>query len=272
MILWCFLGLALANPASMLEAANDHYLAGEYAAAAQGYGTLIQTGHASGDLYYNLGNARYREGELAQAVLAWKRAEWLLPRDGDILANLDRARGQAVDGIATDSGPRIYFLSRMLSVGEQAWAAAWLLGLLGLLFGWRRARAGASLSIPVVLLGVPGALLLVSAAGEMHRQTRQTPAVLVAPHGRGGDPGAGGGQAPHFPAGRSPGLGSRGGPGRGPACGTHARVIHPRLQEFPCVPSQSFWCSFPSPAAAGSDESSTSPMPSSATTAPSRSG
>ena len=182
MILWCFMGLALANPASMLEAANDHYLAGEYAAAAQGYGTLIQTGHASGDLYYNLGNARYREGELAQAVLAWKRAEWLLPRDGDILANLDRARGQAVDGIATDSGPRIYFLSRMLSVGEQAWAAAWLLGLLGLLFGWRRARAGASLSIPVVLLGVPGALLLVSAAGEMHRQTRQTPAVLVAPH------------------------------------------------------------------------------------------
>ncbi len=177
-----FLGLALANPASLLETANDHYLAGEYVEAAQGYGTLIQTGHTSGDLYYNLGNALYREGELAQAVLAWKRAEWLLPRDGDILANLDRARGQALDGIATDSGPRIYFLSRMLSVGEQAWASAWLLGLLGLLFVWRRARPVASLSIPVVLLGVPGALLLVSAAGELNRQGRQTPAVLVAPH------------------------------------------------------------------------------------------
>ena len=176
-LLWA--SLVLAGPMDTLEKANTHYLAGEYAEAVDDYSSLVEVGHATGDLYYNLGNALYRNGDLALALLAWKRAQWLAPRDGDILANLQRVRSQAVDDLELDSGPRLFFLSRSLSVGEQGWLAAWLLALVGALLLSRRFRPRLEVGIPVLLLGAPGALLAFSALRGHSQFMERMPAVVV---------------------------------------------------------------------------------------------
>ena len=171
--------LAWGGPADTLEKANTHYLAGEYVEAVEGYSSLIEVGHATGDLYYNLGNALYRKGDMAQALLAWKRAQWLSPRDGDILANLQRVRAQAVDGLELDSGPQLFFLRRSLSVGEQGWLAAWLLAIVGGVLLVRRFRPGLEVGIPILLLGTPGALLALSAFRGQSQFVERMPAVVL---------------------------------------------------------------------------------------------
>jgi len=52
------------------------------------YQSLIDKGYRSQALYYNLGNARFRAGRLGRAVLDYKRALYLTPRDPDVRANL----------------------------------------------------------------------------------------------------------------------------------------------------------------------------------------
>ncbi len=48
-------------------------------------------------LFYNLGNAYYKQGDHGRAILNYRRAQQLAPRDPDIEANLALARAQAVD-------------------------------------------------------------------------------------------------------------------------------------------------------------------------------
>jgi tetratricopeptide (TPR) repeat protein len=177
-LLW--MSVAWAAPADALDKANSAYLAGEYSEAVEGYSSLVELGHATGDLYYNLGNALYRNADPASALLAWKRAEWLSPRDGDILANLERVRSQSVDNLDLDSGPRLFFLRRTLSVGEQGWIAGWLLALVGGLVLARRLRPGLEVGIPMLLLGAPGVLLSISAVRGHLQFVAHMPGVVLA--------------------------------------------------------------------------------------------
>ena len=179
MMVFVWAALAWSGPVDTLDQANTHYIAGEYAEAADAYLYLVEAGNRTGDVYYNLGNALYREGDVGSALLAWKRAQWLSPRDGDILANLERGRSQAVDGLEVDSGPGLFFLRRSLSVGEQGWLAAWLIALVGGLLLARRFRPGFEVGIPVLLLGVPGAVLAFSALQGHGQFMARMPAVVL---------------------------------------------------------------------------------------------
>lgn len=81
------------------EQANQLYIDGEYAAAITEYNKILQAGYHSAELYYNLGNAYFREGHLGQAIANYLRARRLDPRDDDILANLQFARQYTIDKI-----------------------------------------------------------------------------------------------------------------------------------------------------------------------------
>jgi len=48
-------------------------------------------------LFYNLGNAYFKQGDYGRSILNYRRAERLAPRDPDIKANLVLARAQMVD-------------------------------------------------------------------------------------------------------------------------------------------------------------------------------
>ena len=85
-ILWLVgLTAALAGPSDDFKAANQLYDAGKFAEAAAAYEKIEpKTAH----VYYNLGNALFRQDKLGLAVLNYERARKLSPRDPDILANL----------------------------------------------------------------------------------------------------------------------------------------------------------------------------------------
>lgn len=85
------------SPAEAMLAANRLYEAGEFAQAAEAYQNLIDQGLEDGAVYYNLGNAWFKQGDLGRAILNYRRAELLAPRDADVRANLLLARGQTVD-------------------------------------------------------------------------------------------------------------------------------------------------------------------------------
>lgn len=141
-------GVALAqapSPTDLMEEANDQYERGEYAAAAQQYEALIDSGYEDATLYYNLGNAYFRNGDVGRAVLNYLRAEELSPRDADIRANLELARSRTVDRV--ESGGESLFASvsnaarRWVTVGEMGvislllWAASAI--AIGTLIVWR---------------------------------------------------------------------------------------------------------------------------------------
>ncbi len=68
--------------------ANDSFKKGDYNVAINSYRDIIERGVRNASVYYNLGNAYYKANEIGKAVLSYKRALRLSPRDKDIKNNL----------------------------------------------------------------------------------------------------------------------------------------------------------------------------------------
>ena len=79
--------------------ANRAYKNDQFQEAVDGCLKLIANGNKNGHIYYNLGNAYYRLGDLGKAILFFERARLLLPREDDLIFNLSHARNQAVDAV-----------------------------------------------------------------------------------------------------------------------------------------------------------------------------
>ena len=58
----------------LFREANDLYAEGDHGAAAEVYEAILAGGFLNADVYYNLANARYMDGDVAQAVLGYERA------------------------------------------------------------------------------------------------------------------------------------------------------------------------------------------------------
>jgi len=107
-----FLSLAIAGisyadeAAQTFEQANQLYLQAKYPDAITQYEKIIQSGFESGELYFNLGNAYYKSGNIQKAILNYERAKQLLPQDEDVQFNLQLANLQVVDKI--DTVPRLF--------------------------------------------------------------------------------------------------------------------------------------------------------------------
>jgi tetratricopeptide (TPR) repeat protein len=70
---------------------NTAYQQGAYDVAARSYQQVVDAGLESGPLYFNLGNAHFKNGRLGRAILNYERAERILPRDPDVRVNLSYA-------------------------------------------------------------------------------------------------------------------------------------------------------------------------------------
>ena len=84
------------------ENADAEYLKGNYQQAAKDYEELLKKG-TSAELYYNLGNAYYRQDNITRAVLNYERALRLQPWNKDIRFNLQFAQSKTIDKISTES-------------------------------------------------------------------------------------------------------------------------------------------------------------------------
>ena len=131
-------GAAENYPDSLWKAGVDAYSAGQWAQAASDWSDLAETGLRSKELYYNLGNAWFKAGEIAPAILNYERALRLDPSDSDVRYNLEFARAQTQDRI--DEVPEFILktwtrkLSYLLSSNAWAGLSLFLLALtLGLI-------------------------------------------------------------------------------------------------------------------------------------------
>ena len=88
------------------DAANAAYADGRYEEAAAIYQSLLDE-QPDATLYYNLGNTRFKQGELAQAILNYERALRLKPNYKDAQYNLAFAQSRITDNIVEQD----FFLS-----------------------------------------------------------------------------------------------------------------------------------------------------------------
>ena len=85
-----------------MSIANDLYEQGKFVEAAQLYQQLADGGYGDIALFYNLGNAYYKSGDVGRAIVNYLRAGRLDPRDSDIQENLRIARDETVDLVGRD--------------------------------------------------------------------------------------------------------------------------------------------------------------------------
>jgi tetratricopeptide (TPR) repeat protein len=95
------------SPDSLMKVANNAYNQGLYDSAINVYNSILQKKMESPQLYYNLGNAWFKKGEIPHAILFYEKAKKLAPNDEDITYNLGVANSMIVDKI--EKVPQLFF-------------------------------------------------------------------------------------------------------------------------------------------------------------------
>jgi tetratricopeptide (TPR) repeat protein len=92
-------------PAAVFAEANAHYQSGDFEAAEQTYRRLLDRGIQNGAVFYNLGNACFKQKKVGEAIYYWEKARRMLPGDSDIRENLQFANLLIVDRIEIPEDP-----------------------------------------------------------------------------------------------------------------------------------------------------------------------
>ncbi|MCQ2335834.1 MAG: tetratricopeptide repeat protein [Paludibacteraceae bacterium] len=116
-----------------MENAAALYTSGDYDGCVKEYNEILDGGMESATLYYNLGNAHFRLGQMAQAILNYERALKLDPANADIKHNLEFAKEKTIDKI---DAPETIFLERwwndIVNLATADVWAYWSVGLFAL--------------------------------------------------------------------------------------------------------------------------------------------
>ena len=142
---------------------DSAYSKGKYADAIRIYENVIKKEGESSAIYYNLGNAYYRNNAIGKAILNYERALRIDPTDKDTKANLEFVLTKTKDEIAEQY--EIFFVTWFKSIANSltitSWAilavAAFILMLLFLLlffFNSRTAIRKTALAVAIFSLFV----------------------------------------------------------------------------------------------------------------------
>ena len=122
-------------PDSLWKAGVQAYTDGNFQKALADWEDVREAGVTSTELLYNLGNAYFKSGEIAPAILWWERALKESPSDKDIAYNLEYARSLTQDRI--DAVPEFFLKTwgrnACHSLPSNVWAALSLVFLAALL-------------------------------------------------------------------------------------------------------------------------------------------
>lgn len=178
---FCLAGRAAAPPDLSAEftQANKLYEQGKFREAAGAYARALPAGRRSATIEFNLGNSFLKAGQLGRAVAAYRQARKLSPRDPDILANLQFARGQS--GAEPDRRRPRWI--DWLSLDEWTLLASAGWGIFFLVLAGRQLRSDRKPARNIVL-GVLALASAVAAAGTAYRIEADfyaRPAVVVVP-------------------------------------------------------------------------------------------
>lgn len=133
-----------------------------YRASAQRLSSLVASGVTNGRLEYNLGNCYLQAGDLGPAILHYRRAQRLAPRDPLLLDNLREARSRRVTNIEPTRRSTVlhsvffwHFATTQaarLLAGLVAYGAFWTLLTLRVLLRRRWLTVAASVCLVLTLL------------------------------------------------------------------------------------------------------------------------
>ena len=130
-----------------LEGINAYH-EGHYDRAAALFLNVAETPLENGDLYYNLGNAFYKKGDLGRSVLWYERALKLMPSDPDLQFNHQFVTGLVVDTAENRSTPLadvFLFWKHRMSRQATAWAAVSSFVIFTLIFLIRNVKSSRGL-------------------------------------------------------------------------------------------------------------------------------
>ena len=100
-------GVKSQSAEELMQQANNVYNQGLYDSSINLYNQILNKNVESAELYYNLGNAWFKKGEVPHAILYYEKAKKLKPEDEDINYNLGVANSMIVDKI--EKVPTLFF-------------------------------------------------------------------------------------------------------------------------------------------------------------------
>lgn len=175
---------------SLFTSASVKYDGADYKGAVEDYGAILNTGFEGVEIYYNLGNAYFKGGEVGRAIASYRRALKLNPRDEETKTNLAFAKQFTIDRLEY---PQVNFFASLFrgilsafNAEEAFWI--WTILLWGTLCLWglhflsrHRTRVFVTLATILVCL-----LLIISipTAARIYNQETETRGVLTSPEAK----------------------------------------------------------------------------------------
>ena len=104
---------------ALFQKGNESYEAGNFDQAIEQYQRILDLGIKNSKVFYNLGNACFRKNQLGKAILNYRKALALEPRDEDSMANLAFVKLFTLDKIEEQ---RVNPLSNLLHWFVDLWS------------------------------------------------------------------------------------------------------------------------------------------------------
>ena len=174
-------------PQELFDQANTAYTKGQYTKAIEQYESVLSSGDFSTELYYNLGNAYWKNKQLGKAVLNFERVLKIAPSDADAAYNLAIVQEQLVDDLDVIG---TFFLkdwwqSFYQSLSSMTWSILTLLticasvgGLILWLFGKERSLKKKGFLGGLILLGL-SLLLFLAARSQGNFEANSQQAIVL---------------------------------------------------------------------------------------------
>lgn len=109
---------AIDEPLDIFKKANQSYEKKDFSYAIELYESLLNSGYANFELYYNLGNSYYKNGQPGKALLNYERALRLKPRDLDLRYNIKFLRKVVQEPEPSFEIQIIQWFNNLLNINE----------------------------------------------------------------------------------------------------------------------------------------------------------
>ena len=118
------------------ETGMDKYRKGQYDLAIQEFEIILSNNWVSAEIYYNLGNAYYRHGNISDAIWAYENCLKLSPTHLDAKYNLKLTNLKVIDRMELPEPP--IYLKLYFSIKEYFTASSWINNSLIIFFFFTR--------------------------------------------------------------------------------------------------------------------------------------
>ncbi|MBE7444778.1 MAG: tetratricopeptide repeat protein [Planctomycetia bacterium] len=147
------------------------------------YETILAGGFKNGQIYYNLGNTYYRQGELGKAIVNYQRAKRFMPRNADLDANLRLVKRSTEDREFTTEIPvvirRIFFWYILLNQDELFIVAVSLYVVVMILFFFSIIRKYAWFKKATIGFSVVLFVIMISLGSKIYREQGVDRGVII---------------------------------------------------------------------------------------------